>query len=338
MMSERMLEIERGVAMVVTDLHGAWEVYERLRDIFLRLRAQGEVDTLVLCGDLIHADDPKDDRSLDILLDVMRLHGELGSEGVVMLLGNHELPHIYSTTLARGNLLFTPPFEAALAKLDGKRGKPHRSQVMDFLMNLPLYAATKAGVLLTHAGAAGLLTKPENVRRLLEIDHRALLEDVDRSLATHDLNAARSLYEKITGAPYDEEVKTLLAVRGAGDPRYNDLLRGMVATNTPEFSLLWDTLMTQNEFATGRGMEHYLNVVQLFLIAVSKFSLHPQRVLVAGHMSAQGGYMLLGEQQLRLATYSHARPQSEGRYLLFDCGKPVHSVSELVPGLRETFA
>ena len=40
----RLWSLEAGVAMVVTDLHGDWDLYVRYRDHFLGLRAQGRAD------------------------------------------------------------------------------------------------------------------------------------------------------------------------------------------------------------------------------------------------------------------------------------------------------
>ena len=75
-MSQRVVDLNAGLAMVVTDLHGAWDVYRRLRDLFLSQQAKGAVDHLVLCGDLIHSEGTEEvDASLDMVLDIMALHG-----------------------------------------------------------------------------------------------------------------------------------------------------------------------------------------------------------------------------------------------------------------------
>ena len=91
--------------MVVTDLHGDWDAYAHYRDRFLTLQARGRADYLIFTGDLIHSDRlPRDDRSLDIVLDVLRLK-EVLDERVIYLLGNHELPHLYGITLQKGDYL-----------------------------------------------------------------------------------------------------------------------------------------------------------------------------------------------------------------------------------------
>ena len=149
-MSRRITEIDSGVAMIVTDLHGAWDAYRRLRDIFLAEQAKGSIDRLIVCGDLIHSEGSEEvDASLDMLLDVMTMQAELGKDKVTMLLGNHELPHIYGLTLAKGTVEYTPRFEAALTRLDQRyKASYKRKEVRAFLSQLPLFVRTKAGVLL----------------------------------------------------------------------------------------------------------------------------------------------------------------------------------------------
>ena len=120
--------MDDGVVMVVTDLHGDWPLYQRYRDIFLALRERELVDTLVIAGDLIHSEGPSEtDRSLDIVLDLMALHETLGPR-LVVLLGNHEMAHLYAVVLSKGDVTYTPRFEAALGS--------HRDAVLSFFDSL----------------------------------------------------------------------------------------------------------------------------------------------------------------------------------------------------------
>ena len=333
-MTERIVDIS-GVAMVVTDLHGAWEPYARLRDYFLEAHARGEIDTLVFCGDLIHADKTEPvDASMEMVLDVMRLQREFGRERVVMLLGNHELPHIYGITLARGDQIFTTLFEAALSRLDGEF---RRHDVVGFLSGLPFYARSQAGVLLSHAGAAPSLINTEFVRRLFSFDHESLLERAAEHLDSYGVEQLCREYEQITRAPYELQAPEFLAVSGQHDSRYYDLLRGFVISNSyPEFDLLWAALFSQNE--RDGNLKRYSAIVELFLQRVSELSSYPQRVLVAGHMGVQDGYAEIGRYQLRLASYTHARPLAKARFLVFDTEKPVSRVRDLFDGLQFTLS
>ena len=321
-----------GTAFVVTDLHGAWEPYARLRDTFLELHARGEADMFVLCGDLIHVtSDDQPDASLAMLRDVMRLQAGMGPERVVMLLGNHELPHIYSIPLAKGDMVFTPAFEKALATLGSER-----AAVIDFLAGLPYYAYTPGGVVLSHGGAAPELRDAETFGHLLMADHQHLLATVDERLHEFGYDEARSQYERIMKVSYNKEAREMLAVSGPSDPRYHDLLRGTLASSDNyEFDLIWAALFTRNE--QDMGVPAYNDVVRRFLTVFSEVVDTEMRVLVGGHIVTRGGYALIGEQKLRLSSYAHARPNEAGLYMLLNTEKRVRIAADLIGSLRPVF-
>lgn len=337
-MVQRIVDLNDGVAMVVTDLHGAWDVYRRLRDQFLSLQAKGEVKCLILCGDLIHSEGPDEsDASLDMLMDVISLQNDLGKEKVIMLLGNHEMPHIYGLTLAKGSVEYTPRFEAMLTRLDQRYKSPHtRKSILKFLAELPFFVRTKAGVLFTHAGAAPDVSSVKHVERLLQVDHYTLIESADKELAKFDIASLQRGYSHFTGLSYEDQAKRYLAVTGPDDPRYNDLLRVLfLSGQNTDFDLTWNTLFSQNDLEVGELV--YQRTIKNFLQYISEVSPHEQRVLVAGHIGVKDGYAEVGKQQLRLASYTHAFPKRSARYLLMDCEKPVKTVSDLVPGLKFVF-
>ncbi len=333
-MSSRAIDLQDGMAMVVTDLHGVGWAYARMRKIFLAMHSRGQVQRLILCGDLIHGyGSDNEDYSLNMIVDVMRLQEQFGADQIIMLLGNHEMPHIYGIPLAKGDLEFTARFENALARMDADPAAPYRrKQVIDFLMKLPFYVRTKGGVLVSHAGAPAAVRTPGDAERLLAIDHTRLLEQADGFLKQFDFERLYTIYELRTGVPYADHARQFLAVKSADDPRYNDLLRGMVYNKVPDFALLWDALFTSNEQSD--GIIHYSQTVARFLHAMTVACGRELRVLLAGHISARNGYEAVGSQQLRLATYAHAVPQNAGRYLLLDCAKRVESPADLVPQLR----
>jgi hypothetical protein len=337
-MARRVIDLDDGVVMVVTDLHGAWDAYRRLRDKFLDEHARGTVDRLIICGDLIHGEGSEEvDSSLDMLLDVMALQVEKGADRVIMLLGNHELPHIYGLTLAKGAIQYTPRFEAALVRLDQfYRALYRRRDVINFLMSLPFFVRTKAGVLLTHAGAAADVSSVAVFERLIGIDHQAIIAAAESELRNYDVESLRRGYSHFTGLPYDEQARRYLSVTGPKDPRYNDLLRVLFLTGkNTDFDLMWNTLFSQNEM--DNNGTSYQNTVRNFLSHVSKASPYEQRVLVAGHIGVKNGFAEVGPQQLRLASYTHAYPKRAGRYLLLDCAQPVRAASELFSSVRPVF-
>lgn len=338
MMSQRVVDLNVGVAMVVTDLHGAWDVYRRLRDQYLAQRGKGAIDYLVLCGDLIHSEGlDESDSSLDILLDLMALQAEQGKDRVIVLLGNHELPHIYGLTLAKGSVEYTPRFEAALTRLDQRYKTPvRRKDVIDFLVGLPFFVRTKAGVLLTHAGAGPDVSSSKHAERLLKINHLELIETADKELQRFDIASLQRGYSHFTGLSYDEQAKRYLAVTGSDDPRYNDLLRVLfLSGQNTDFDLMWNTLFSQNELEVGDS--NYIRTVKNFLQYLSEVSPNEQRVLTTGHIGVKDGFTEVGKQQLRFASYTHAFPKRSARYLILDCATPVKTAADLIPGLRFVF-
>ena len=320
----RVVDLDAGVAMVVTDLHGDWDVYRRYRDRFLDLETQGQADILIFAGDLIHSDGlPEEDRSLDIVMDIMTLRARLGDR-IICLLGNHELPHLYGITLQKGARLYTPAFEAAMGA--------HRVDIISFFDGLPFYARTRSGVSLCHAGAFAGAGEPNAMTRLLDCSHRRIWEEVSALLSAEHRASLRARFARLDDESYDDLARRYLAVSGPDDPRYDDLLIGsMVSSLHPDFGLLWAALFTSNEWECGE--DEYALRLDTMLRELSR-GFRQQRVLVAGHMACRGGYALIaGGRQLRLASGSHSYPFDAGRYLLFDVEKPVRQADELLDGL-----
>lgn len=313
--------------MVVTDLHGDWDAYQRYRDHFLSLRAQNSAHYLILTGDLIHRyGGPAElDRSLDIVLDVRALKAQLGDH-LIYLLGNHELPHIYTITLQKGDDLFTPRFEAAMGE--------HRQDIVTFFESLPFYVRTKAGVTVCHAGATAANSTLNGVTRLFNLSHRHILEETAGTITAAERPLLRRALRESNNMTYYEMVRTFFAVTGLDDPRYDDFLIGTVASAHPEFELLWSALFTRNEYQYG---QHGYGILLSNMLQALSADFHPQRVLVTGHIDCKGGYKLVTEQQLRLASAKHAQPRQAGLYLLFDLEKPVKTAEELLPGLGSVF-
>ena len=316
--------------MVVTDLHGDWDAYRRYRDRFVDLQAGGRADVLIFTGDLIHAEGTQVDRSLEIVLDVMALQAVYGP-AILYFCGNHELPHIYGTSLAKGQRVYTPEFEKALA------ASGRRTEVMALFDSLPFYLRTQAGVSLTHAGASVPMTDPANALKLFNWSHQQLLVWAEKVIAGEDVEALRTGYANSNqGIPYDILAHYFLAVSGPDDPRYDHLLRAFFAGNHPFFTrLLWPALFTRCENEYGRA--DYLIFLEAFLKALSA-DFSPQQFLVAGHIPLKkGGYQIIAKQHLRLASAEHATPREAGHYLLFDTAQPIQDIKALVNNLGSVY-
>jgi hypothetical protein len=319
----RIVDLEEGVALVVSDLHGDGDAYARYRDRFLDLRARGQANYFILLGDLLHRPPPEADDSLAMILDVLRLKEELGDR-LIYLMGNHELPHRYAITLRRGDDLFTPRFEWAMGE--------HRAAIMALLDSLPFYVRTRGGVALAHAGAA----PPAAPDLLFNWSHEAVLGETAVSLPPALRPRLRRLIGFQSGQTYEQFIHDAFAITSPDDPRYDDPLIGHSAIqNHPHAALLWEALFTRNELQYGRANASHLRD---FLQALSAGRLHPQRVLVSGHIDCKGGYALVEKQQLRLASGKHAHPREAGLYLLFDVAQPIQQAIDLLPSLASVFA
>lgn len=312
--------------MVVTDLHGEGDAYFSIREQFTRLYHAGQVQYLVICGDLIHGyRKPNHDDSVPMLLDLMELQRSYGKETVIMLLGNHELPHIYSVTLAKGSTEFTSRFEHALY------ASGRRDEALAFLRSLPFVVRTRAGVLITHAGASPTISRVEHADKFLNFDHETVLQ-----LAEQRLHESFDVGRLVQNERYVEQAHHFFAVQGYDDPRMSVLLRGQVVSQyDDDFAFLWETLFTRNEHDS--NMNLYAYTLQFFMQAMSEASPYELRVLVSGHIGVDGGHAIVASKQLRVATYAHANPQDDGQFLMLDCGAPVYSVTDLLPQLRYTF-
>ncbi|MBI3243880.1 MAG: metallophosphoesterase [Chloroflexi bacterium] len=323
----RIIDLDQGRLMVVTDLHGDYPVYCRYRDHFLALREAGQADILILDGDFIHNDGPAPaDGSLKIVLDLIQLQHDLGP-ALIVLLGNHEMPHIYGVTLGRGNAIYTPRFEMAL----GDR----RPEIIAFFDSLPFYVRTRAGVTVTHAGASMAAITPEGVQRLAAYSHAAELAKVDAILDEQDRDSLRAGVAKMNGQPYEEMVIENLGFAALTENRYDDLLRGIFMTAaSDEYDQLWDALFNKNEY---EYQESYGPILRSSLMSLSQ-DYARQNFLISGHINVfGGGHTVVDGRQLRLASWTHARPREAGQYLLFDAGKPVGNMGELLKGLGTVF-
>lgn len=320
----RAVDLAEGTAYVVSDLHGSWEIYARYRDHFLSLYNQKKADYLIFLGDLIHGHGPPDtDASVGMLLDVIGLQQYLGADKVIMLLGNHELPHIYGVTLSKDDHNFTGRFEHALGQ--------DRPEIIAFLKSCPFLVRTSGGTLMTHAGPSATVLLDDTVENLLNFSHQDLLDEADRLMGRDDVIDLLDTFLHIDIEQYTYLSEAYLAVDGTLDPRYPDLLRGILISNMMEWGPLWDFFFTQCE--VGLTTKMYRRLLERFFQAYSRPEA-PQHVLVTGHMTARNGAEIIADLHLRLASWTHAIPQEEGRFLLHDVSTPVRRAKDLLPSLQ----
>jgi hypothetical protein len=262
----------------------------------------------------------------------MHLQQQLGQDIVIMLMGNHEMPHVYSVGLSKGQTTYTPRFERTLAQLDHNPNAPYtRADVMAFIKSLPFVVRTKAGVLITHAGATPAIKSPADAEQLLAFDHDLLLQQASDWMQAYELDALKHHKQ------YIQQVREMIAVDSVDDPRFLDMLRGqLLSANSGQFEFLWDVLFTTNEKET--SVQAYKRIVQANLKALSVGAPSAQTVLVAGHIGVNGGHQIVAQHQLRLASHAHAYPKEAGQVLILDCEAPILKASDLVPHLQPTLA
>ena len=324
----RLWSLRAGRIFVVTDLHGDWETYCRCRDRFLALHARGQADALLFTGDLIHRDPGEgEDASLTILRDLFDLREVFGS-AILYLLGNHEMPHIYSSGLARGEVEYTTPFERALSE------QGMREPVRRLFASLPFFLRTAGGVSLSHAGASHSTAHAQAAQALFHWNHQALLENAEKLIESEDTAHLRQSYAQLRGmVSYAALARLQLGLEDPQNPHYDDPLRGFMVSLTPAYKLLWSALFTRCE------REYEARYPEVLAGTLRQFSqgFEPQRVLVSGHMLTKGGAQPVTDQHLRLASGTHALPPESARCLLLDAAQPVQSVSDLLPGLLPVF-
>ncbi len=325
---QRAVDLTAGTAMVVTDLHGDWDAYQRYRDRFLSYFHRGTADFFLITGDLIHYyGRPEHDQSLRMVLDLLALRKELG-ERLIYLLGNHEIPHIYGFPLQKGSQLFTPQFEHDLGD--------NRNDVLSMFHSLPFIVRTQAGVSICHAGASVAVSNIEDWVRLRDFSHIALIDRANSKLTEVKRQAVREAMEVTYQTEFSEIARRYFSVERADDPRIDHILAGhLVVTSDPEFDFLWQLFFSRNELES--GIEAYEKTVLLFLASISA-DFHHQHLLVSGHIDCAGGYTVVTPRHLRLASAKNAHPRESGCYLLFDTGKTVTSIEDLVSGLESVWA
>jgi hypothetical protein len=165
--------------------------------------------------------------------------------------------------------------------------------------------------------------------------HQRLFAGADQMMTNQDVAALRASYARLSQLPYELMAQHYLAVTGPTDPRYNDLLRGFLASSDPTFNqLLWPALFTrcEQEF----GVADYAIFLDA-LLQVASLDFYPQHMLVAGHITVKGGYQLVAKRHVRLASGHHAKPREAGHYLLFDTAQPPANVQSLLLGLGRVY-
>ena len=149
----------QGVALIVTDLHGNMDDFEKIMQIWEDLSTRDK--HLILTGDFIHAMGLENDNSLEIL-DQVRLDCRK-FENFHLLLGNHEWATITHHSLYKGGVNQSLNFEELIKDKYGEDWKLKLGEYTNFFKELPVAVKTDNKVFISHSGP------PKSVKSIDEI-------------------------------------------------------------------------------------------------------------------------------------------------------------------------
>ncbi|PXY01261.1 hypothetical protein DF185_11495 [Marinifilum breve] len=176
-----------------------------------------------------------------------------------------------------------------------------REVVMQFFMNMPLMLRTQGGVLINHTGASNRYGADEKF----------------------DLDYLKNFNHQDEFTKHIENIKKY-------DPQI-----GSDFMNTEKGDYLWDILMNGNEKQFGDQYHKYVD--ELLELASSDRKDQPLNSLVCGHIAAEYGAELVGENHVRVCTSAGALGDLEKKFLLIDASKKYENAAELIEYSRDLY-
>lgn len=202
---------ERGVLLVCTDLHGNWDDYQAMKDVYDHEEAEGNEPILVFTGDLVHGPNPElnqpgawppylgtpyRDRSVELILDYEAFTRRART---FALMGNHEHAHVGGARVPK----FYPDEAGVLNEALGRDA----SRINAFIAAWPLLAVSPSGVVLSHA--APRATEPD-LEAFEHLDYRGYEHLSPNAMADRDTLGALLWARFATG---DQASRLLSATR-----------------------------------------------------------------------------------------------------------------------------
>jgi serine/threonine-protein phosphatase PP1 catalytic subunit len=148
----------QGRAMVVTDLHGNLEDFNKVTTLWGK--CLNRKCHLILTGDFIHAMGRANDHSIDIIEEVQYYAAKYDT--FHPLLGNHEWATITNILIYKGGVNQNLNFEQLLRETFPDAWKEKLEEYINFFQTLPVAVRTENGVFISHSG-------PANVQNLDDI-------------------------------------------------------------------------------------------------------------------------------------------------------------------------
>jgi serine/threonine-protein phosphatase PP1 catalytic subunit len=148
-----------GKAIVVTDIHGNLDDYNKYMNIWEEYRNENAY--FIITGDFIHAMGKKDDKSIEIL-DSVKYCWE-NNENFYPIIGNHEWSTISNISVYKGSVNQSLNFKELLRERFGDRWNKKLDEYQEFFKKLPIAIKTANKVFISHAGP------PRNIKTLNDI-------------------------------------------------------------------------------------------------------------------------------------------------------------------------
>ncbi len=167
MKNEKLLELpQKGKALIITDIHGNLEDYERYMEIWKEFKDKN--NHFILTGDFIHSC-YENDGSLDIIKSV-KWHLE-HEKNFHALLGNHEWAQIIEESVYKGGLNQTHDFMDLVQEKYQGLAHDKMDSYINFFKKLAIAVRTENKVLISHAGPSKHLRSASDIQNISDEDY-----------------------------------------------------------------------------------------------------------------------------------------------------------------------
>lgn len=154
----------KGRLLIVTDLHGNLEDYEKYIDLWDCYDPNYHI---VFVGDFIHSID-ENDYSIEIIEDVIDKFKKYPN--FHPLLGNHEWSHIVGTNIFKGFQNQTYEFEKLISDKKGEL-EPYLSNYINFFKKMPYFVKTNNGIFISHTGPSKSIKSMNDFNKIFNNDY-----------------------------------------------------------------------------------------------------------------------------------------------------------------------
>jgi Icc-related predicted phosphoesterase len=164
---EKLIELPlKGKALIITDLHGNLEDFERYMEIWKEFNNKN--NHLILTGDFIHSC-YEIDGSLEIIDSVKKNYER--EKNFHVLLGNHEWAQIIDESVYKGGLNQTRDFQNLIYNKYEDQADKKLESYKKFFKTLAIAIKTDNKVLISHAGPSPHLKSEDDIKNISENDY-----------------------------------------------------------------------------------------------------------------------------------------------------------------------